>query len=179
MKRSDDHDRRAGFEALYRAHVDTVRRYCARRAREDMVEDAVAETFTILWRRLDAAPDDPRLWLLGVARRVLANQARAARRRQFLRARLAQQPERLEGPAGEGATEGIVAAVRALGKRDAEALMLVHWDGLSPAEAAIVAGCSPVAMRSRLHRARRRLMAALCEPGIVDTEEEIRCERAG
>ena len=157
-------------------HVETVRRYCARRAPDDVAEDAAAETFTILWRRLEAAPENPRLWLLGVARRVLANQGRAARRRQALRARLASEPQRVEDHAEPAAAESIVAAVRGLAHRDAEALMLVHWDGLTPAEAAVVAGCSAVAMRSRLYRARRRLTVALAEPGVVDEAKEIRCE---
>ena len=39
--------------------------------------------------------------------------------------------------------------------------MLVAWEGLAPAEAAVVVDCSPEAFRVRLHRARRRLAAAL------------------
>lgn len=44
---------------------------------------------------------------------------------------------------------------------DQELLRLVAWDGLTPAQAAQVLGCSPVAARSRLHRARNRLAAVL------------------
>lgn len=44
---------------------------------------------------------------------------------------------------------------------DREALALVAWDGLTPAKAARSLGCSPVAFRVRLHRARRRLARAL------------------
>jgi hypothetical protein len=43
---------------------------------------------------------------------------------------------------------------------------LVAWDGLAPADLAVVLGCSPVAARSRLHRARCRLAARLgIDPG--------------
>jgi RNA polymerase sigma-70 factor (ECF subfamily) len=38
---------------------------------------------------------------------------------------------------------------------------LVVWDGLSPRDAAVVAGCSGSAFRVRLHRARGRVSAQL------------------
>jgi RNA polymerase sigma-70 factor (ECF subfamily) len=68
------------FEALFRAHAGRVRSYVARRVAEGR-DDAVAETFTVAWRRLEDVPEDALPWLLGVARRVLANQGRAAQRR--------------------------------------------------------------------------------------------------
>jgi RNA polymerase sigma-70 factor (ECF subfamily) len=39
--------------------------------------------------------------------------------------------------------------------------MLVAWEGLTPTEAAESLGCSAVAYRIRLHRARKRLACAL------------------
>jgi DNA-directed RNA polymerase specialized sigma24 family protein len=39
-----------------------------------------SHTFAIAWRRLDALPADPLPWLLGVARHVIQNEARSARR---------------------------------------------------------------------------------------------------
>jgi len=44
-----------------------------------------------------------------------------------------------------------------------EAVLLVAWDGLVPADAARVAGCSRNAFDARLHRARRRLERS-CAP---------------
>jgi RNA polymerase sigma factor (sigma-70 family) len=171
-------DRSERFEALYRAHVMDVRRYCARRASRDAAEDAVAETFTVLWRRLDEAPEDTRLWLLGVARRVVANHARGARRRLALHRRLLERvAPRNEARASEGTHAAIVAAVRRLRPAEREALLLVHWDDLTPAEAAVVAGCSPVAMRSRLHRARRHLASALNTPDPAEQIEAPACQR--
>jgi RNA polymerase sigma-70 factor (ECF subfamily) len=49
--------------------------------------------------------------------------------------------------------------------RDVETLTLVTWHGLSIADAATVAGCSPRAFTVRLHRARRRLTDALRDAG--------------
>ena len=52
-------------------------------------------------------------------------------------------------------------ALAALSDTDRELLLLVAWDGLSPAEAGQVLGLSGVASRSRLHRARARAQAVL------------------
>jgi RNA polymerase sigma-70 factor (ECF subfamily) len=51
----------------------------------------------------------------------------------------------------------VLDAVRHLPHREREALHLLVWEGLSTEEAARVIGCSPNAVRIRVHRARRRL----------------------
>src|ERR1035437_11027905 len=81
-------DPAAVFERLFAAHYWAVRSYVLRRAPSAAVEDVVAETFLVAWRRLDAVRDDPLPWVFGGARRVLANQHRAGRRRGALTARL-------------------------------------------------------------------------------------------
>lgn len=52
-------------------------------------------------------------------------------------------------------------ALARLGEDDAEILRLWAWEQLEPAEIASVLGISAAASRVRLHRARRRLEAAL------------------
>jgi RNA polymerase sigma factor (sigma-70 family) len=52
-------------------------------------------------------------------------------------------------------------ALDGLSDSDRELLLLVAWEGLSHAEAAAALGISPVAARSRLHRARMRALKAL------------------
>jgi RNA polymerase sigma-70 factor (ECF subfamily) len=126
----------------------------------------VAETFLVAWRRLDKVPagEQARLWLYGVARRQLANQ----RRGQLRRARLADRL-RSELPAAVAAVRAPedqrVAAVRAalarLEEEDREILRLTSWEGLAPSEIAAVMGLPGVTVRSRLHRARKRLRAEL------------------
>lgn len=159
-----ENDRGRAFEALFDAHYWAVRAYVRRRAPEAAVEDAVSETFMVAWRRLDdiAPADDALPWLLGVARRVLANQVRADRRRGALVARLADRSTAgsdWQPPAGMD--ERLRAAVAALAPAQREALLLTAWDGLEPARAAQVAGCTPAAFRVRVHRARRRVARAL------------------
>jgi RNA polymerase sigma factor (sigma-70 family) len=155
----DGMEREARFEALFRAHLPRVRAYVARRV-ADGVEDAVAETFTVAWRRLDDVPADPLPWLLGVARRVLANQHRSARRRQSLVERLrGAPPEVVIAAEDDPRADAVRAALAALRERDREILLLVECDGLGREEVAQALGVSRAEVRVRLHRARGRFAA--------------------
>ena len=53
------------------------------------------------------------------------------------------------------------AALNALSPGERELLLLVAWEGLTPAEAGLALGLSPEAARSRLHRARKRSQSVL------------------
>jgi RNA polymerase sigma factor (sigma-70 family) len=157
----DDSER---FRALFQAHRSAVLAYARRRVDPDAAADVVAETFLVAWRRLDAVPDDALPWLYGVARKVIGNQRRAHRRSQALVDRLGSavvasstdSPERRYA-----AADALRRALAGLGERDREALRLVAWEGLDPERAAHAAGCSRAAFAVRLHRARRRLAAAM------------------
>jgi RNA polymerase sigma-70 factor (ECF subfamily) len=59
-------------------------------------------------------------------------------------------------------------ALRSLAPRDRDVLALSAWEGLRAEEIAVVVGCSPAAARVRLHRARRRLRAALAARGYPE-----------
>jgi RNA polymerase sigma-70 factor (ECF subfamily) len=164
-------DRREAFDELFNAHYWSVRAYVLRRGSAAVAEDVVAETFLVAWRRLDALGDDPLPWLLGVARRVLANQQRADRRRGALTARLqavfATQIPQWEPPAQM--SDELAVAMGRLSPAEREALLLVAWEGLDPARAARAAGCSPAAFRARLHRARRHAVAALDNAAVTSS----------
>jgi RNA polymerase sigma factor (sigma-70 family) len=155
--------RRDRFEAIYRAHHDAVRSYLLRRAEPELAQDALSETFLAAWRRLEELPRDPLPWLLGTARRSLANQRRGARRLTGLRERIAgSEPREIPDRSEQIADAELVRrALAELSERDREALMLVAWDGLDPARAAAAAGCSRATFAVRLHRARKRLDRAL------------------
>ena len=146
---------------FYRAYVEDVRAYCLRRADPALAEDAIAETFEIAWRRWADLPKQPKGWLLGVARRVLANRRRSDRRQLNVAERLAAEPALESLPAG--GEHPVLEALNRLSSLDQEVLKLAAWEELSSREAAAVVGCSPVAFRLRLHRARRRLAEALSE----------------
>jgi RNA polymerase sigma-70 factor, ECF subfamily len=132
--------------------------YAMRRVDPEEARDAVAETFTVAWRRLDKVPDgDAALpWLLVATRNVLANRRRKSR--PDLLGPEAAVRDHADDVAG---SLTLVAAFNRLSERDRETLALVAWDGLEPSEAARVAGCSGTAFGVRLHRARRRLAALL------------------
>lgn len=162
-------DRRGAFEELFSAHYWAVRAYVLRRSPAASAEDVIAETFLVAWRRLDSLGEDPLPWLFGVARRVMANQLRAERRRTALSARLhelvAGQPSHWEPPAAM--SEEMATAMGRLSAQEREALLLVAWEGLEPGRAARAAGCSNAAFRARLHRARRHVAAALAGTAVA------------
>ncbi|WP_250006744.1 RNA polymerase sigma factor [Actinoplanes sp. M2I2] len=160
---SGDSGNEERFRRVYAGNFEPLLAYAVRRV--DHPEDAadvVAETFLIAWRRGADLPggDETRLWLYGVARRVLANQHRGGRRRERLAARLR---ERLAAvvvtdPAAEASRRVTVhAALARLGEVDREVLRLTAWEGLEPREIAEVLGVSAAAVRTRLTRARSRL----------------------
>ena len=61
--------------ALYERHLPAIRAYAVRRVEPDAVDDVVAETFAIAWRKLPRV-DDPLPWLYGTARNLVLAEAR-------------------------------------------------------------------------------------------------------
>lgn len=157
-----------GFSQCWRRDAPRVAAYAGRHAPHSRVEDIVAETFTIAWRRWDDLPDPPLPWLIGTARHLLADDRRALARRQRLQERLALLAGRAEAtPDVAEAAFGRERALRALAdltEDQREALLLVAWDGLSITEAAEVLELRPGTFRVRLHRGRTALEAAQDAP---------------
>ena len=159
---------RTRFGNLYRAEARAILAYALRRTDDgEDAADVVAETFLVAWRRLGEVPlgGEGRLWLYGVARRVLANQHRAERRRTRLGERLAEslRTELATHAVPGGEAPAVLRAMAGLRPEDRELLLLVSWEELSPSEAARVLEISALAARSRIHRARRRLRALLAD----------------
>lgn len=151
-------ERRSVFEALFEEHYAAVQRAAARRVPVSLIDDVVAATFLVVWRRVDDLPDSIVPWLHGVVRRVAANERRSTARQAQLAERIGQhteassswtQPSEQEGP--------VMRAFGDLSSRDQEVLALVTWDGLTAEEAAQALGVRPGTLRVRLHRALRRL----------------------
>ncbi|HEY0240641.1 MAG TPA: sigma-70 family RNA polymerase sigma factor [Friedmanniella sp.] len=145
-------------------HDDMPRllRYAQRHVGVDEGRDVVAEVFAVAWRRWSEVPDPALPWLIGVARRVVANHQRGLRRRRQLHTRLELLHDVTQTTAGAVDPVERVDAVRrlaALSETEQEALLLVAWDGLDGAAAARVLGLTPAAFRKRLSRARAALVA--------------------
>ncbi len=175
-------DRRESEELiheLYGAHGHRVLGYAMRRgASRPDAEDLVIETFLTCWRRLDDV-DDPGLpWLLGIARRVLANQRRASGRRAELERKLFEGESLTprDAPAPD-VDHQLLHALHDLGEEDREVLLLTAWDGLSKEEAAETLGISRNTFSIRLNRARTNLRVLLEPQGAqIDlgrTEETV------
>jgi RNA polymerase sigma factor (sigma-70 family) len=157
-------DAEARFRALFERAYPALQRYARNRGLTGAdAEDLVATTLEIAWRRLSDVPlDDGLPWLYSVARNLYRNERRAKVRKAALFARLravARFAESADLATSDAAA--VRSALDGLSADDQEILRLVGWDGLSPAQAAIVLGCGPDAARARLHRARNRLAAHL------------------
>ncbi|MEU6720493.1 sigma-70 family RNA polymerase sigma factor [Nonomuraea sp. NPDC046802] len=164
-------DPESRFEGIYESSYRPLLGYALRRCPDpDDAADVVAETFLVAWRRIAEVPqgDEARLWLFGVARKVLANQRRGERRHEqrtaALREQLAASPLLAEPPAEDLTQLGRV--FRALSDDDRELLALVAWERLDPGQIAKVLGISRNATRVRLYRARKRFARGLAAAGI-------------
>lgn len=148
------------FTEVFRTFHALVTAYVRRRMLAEAAEDVVAATFVAAWRHLDTLPPDPLPWLYRAAALEIASQNRKDRRRLRLE-------ERISWTAADGSeadhAEQVVTAERwkgafaKLSEGDREILRLVAWEHLRPRQGAVVLGCSPVAFKVPLHRARRRL----------------------
>jgi RNA polymerase sigma-70 factor (ECF subfamily) len=155
------------FRALFGRCSRPLLTYALRRVREPAdAADVVAETFVVAWRRLDEIPPggEARLWLFGVARRVVANHQRGGLRRSRLadrlRAELSEHVD-LDPMAPVEIRQVVAAALARLDEDDRELLRLTSWEGLTPGEIAMVCDIPVGRARSRLHRARGRFRAEL------------------
>lgn len=127
-----------------------------------VAEDLAQEGFAAAarqWNRVSGM-DKPGAWV----RRVVANRSVSRFRRLSAERRAL---TRLGNPRVEpgldldGEIAEVWAAVRALPKRQAQAIALVYFDGMSVAEAAVVIGCSHETARTHLKRGRKALATRL------------------
>ncbi|MDQ0779524.1 RNA polymerase sigma-70 factor (ECF subfamily) [Streptomyces aurantiacus] len=175
----DGNERGERLERLFRPTYRRVTAYCLRRTGEAAAHDAVAEVYAVAWRRRRQLPADDEeavLWLLGIARRVLANQERGRRRwaRLLLRVAERSEPRPPYGGDSSGAGDDLAVALARLPVSDRELLRLAYWDDLSRAGIASVLGISVGAVDTRMHRARQRLKQHLttAHPDQAPTKEK-------
>ncbi|MEU1385955.1 MULTISPECIES: RNA polymerase sigma factor [unclassified Nonomuraea] len=161
----DETDSRQRFETTYRQTYEQILGYAIRRCSSpEDAADVVAETYVIAWRRISELPhgEAGRLWLYGVARRVLANHRRGERRRATQHAELAAEAAALYAASSpQSGPDAVGEAMDMLSGDDRELLALSVWEELDPGEIASVLGCSRNAARIRLYRARKRFAKAL------------------
>jgi len=165
MQRRRRSTREAHLERAYVANAADLLSYFGRRVQIPAdAADLLSETFVVAWRRGDRMPADPeqaRMWLFGVARRVLANAARGAVRHTDLTDKLRAHLEMLPTERVEADTLDARAALEAIPADQSELVRLVLWDGFTLGEAATVLGISESTARGRYQRARTQLRELL------------------
>jgi RNA polymerase sigma factor (sigma-70 family) len=161
------------FEAFYREHVEDVQRAVARRVGDrERAADLTAEIFLAAIdsaHRYRPRRGEPRAWLFGIARVLVASERRQRGRERIGQERLrgsvlldAEDAARMDARLDAAAqSRHLYAAMDRLSEAERAVLELVAIDELTVAEAAAAAGVRPVTARVRLHRARRKLRDAL------------------
>jgi RNA polymerase sigma-70 factor (ECF subfamily) len=174
----------AAFDEVYAAYHPRVFNFLARLTRRrDVAEDLVEEMWLRVVKNAPRLRDDTHLaaWLFTIARNLYASYCRS---RSIPFDALddagswpikASDPSPFEAAAATQLQQRVEVALATLPGRYREALLLVALEGLTPAEAAIVCGVRPEAMRQRLSRA-RGLLAKRLEverPGPIPVLKEV------
>jgi RNA polymerase sigma factor (sigma-70 family) len=155
------------FVDVVQRHEVAVHGYLTRRAGRQAADDLLAE----VWVRAFAARGgydpghaDARPWLYGIARNVLRAHWRAARPAGHVAAQAADPwddvIDRLDSAAR---ARPLMSALRDLPPGERDVLLLVAWEHLTPAQAALTLGIAQGTARSRLHRARAALRLVLAD----------------
>lgn len=159
------------FAELFDRHASTIHRYVSRRLSASAAGDIVGETFLIAFRgrrRYNVRQPDARPWLYGIASNLIGRHRRAEIRGYRALVRSGVDPvaesyvERVEARVTAQARNRELAKVLAeLPARDRDVLLLIAWADLSYEETAEALGVPVGTVRSRMHRARRRVREAL------------------
>jgi RNA polymerase sigma-70 factor (ECF subfamily) len=160
-RRATDGDGEA-FGRIFDRHRDRLYRHSLRLAVTPAdADDVVAMAFFEAWRKrasVRVVDGSVLPWLLVTATNIARNQRRSASRYRALLERLPPRAHDDRDPAEE---HEVVSHLRALPTADREILALCVIEGFSEREAAEALGVAPGTVKSRLHRARRRLAARL------------------
>ena len=151
------------FARLYGQHYRAIHGYVSRRVGSGDADEVTAEVFLVAWRRWPDAAAAGLPWLYTTAGYAISTFLRSRQRHDHAVQHLRAVARSAAGEAAEASAERVVAAraLLTLSDRDREVLLAAAWDGLSGPELAAALGCSTAAAHVRLHRARRRLDAAL------------------
>jgi RNA polymerase sigma factor (sigma-70 family) len=157
------------FTELFERHWDDLYRFCLNRA-GSAGEDIAAEAFRVAFdrrRRYDARYPDARPWLFGITANLLREHFRSARREERKHARSAALEATSPGETDLGELERqllgphLASALAGIPAGDRDALLLLAWADLDYEQIGQALDIPLGTVRSRIHRARRRLRAYL------------------
>lgn len=159
------------FAALFDRHYRKIYAYAVRRLGPGLAEDVAAETFLIAFNQrdsYDSTRPDAGPWLYGIAANLISRHARAEVRQTRALARTGvvdlfeMETDAVDGRLDAAAVRGRLAeSLAGLPATEREVLLLVAWAGLSCQDAATALNIPAGTARSRLHRARTQMRAAL------------------
>ena len=171
------------FAALYDRHAAPIHRFAGRRLGDQLADDVVGETFLAAFRRrkrYDLGRADARPWLYGIAANVIGKHRRAEVRMLRAFARTGADPvaaghaDLVDSRVCAAAVQrDLAAALAALTTGDRDVLLLVAWADLSYEETAAALGIPVGTVRSRLHRARRKVREALGGQDPTSSNQEL------
>lgn len=163
-------DSSVDVEAFVQRESGSVLDYFHRRCPNgEDAADLLGETLVVVWRRRSVIPADPlqaRMWLFGIARKVLNGNRRSHRRRAALTARLGDELAVTPGPSEDSSGEQMRLWIAELSQLDQEIITLVYWEGFTLEETAQILNAKPGTIRSRHSRARARLRAMALAAGV-------------
>ncbi|WP_198008478.1 RNA polymerase sigma factor [Leucobacter salsicius] len=165
----------AVFEELFRERYRTILRYIYQRVSDrELAEDLTSEVFYRAYEKHQAGVKIGIPWLITTSRNLVGNvyQKRVTEKAHIQRVL---HEELVNAGAWESDLEDfeLRMVLTTLKQKDALALQLTYWDGLSAPEAARVMECTVPAFWARLSRARRALRAALKDQESQTSQPQI------
>jgi RNA polymerase sigma-70 factor (ECF subfamily) len=164
------------FAAIFDRHAPHIQRYLTRRLGRQVADDLVAETFLVAFGQragYDLCRPDARPWLYGIATNLARQHQRTEIREYRLRASVGPaldhdgHADRVAAQVTAAAMHRMLAAALAeLSEGDRDVLLLIAWEDLSYDEVAEALAIPVGTVRSRLHRARRLVRAALTKEAV-------------
>lgn len=164
-----------------------LRAFIAKRvADESEVDDLLQEVFLRMHRRIDSLKDPRRIvsWLYQIARHIIVDHYRSARRRRETPSGLARDMEGIEIPVLPSIAESgrlhmeLAGCLRPMVDRLAmdyrDAVTLVELEGLTQRAAATRLGLSLSGMKSRVQRGRRQLKQMLEDCCLIQLDSRQR-----
>jgi RNA polymerase sigma factor (sigma-70 family) len=163
------------FVAIFERHFDAIHGYLVRRAGVDAGSELASEVFTAAFAqrgRYELSRADSLPWLYGIAANLLHRRRRSETRRLRAYARTAiDRATHFE--LGGQPDPALATALAALKPADREVLLLFAWADLDYEQIAEALGVPVGTVRSRLHRARRQVRAALTDEPVFKPEEAV------
>lgn len=164
-------DKASVLRELHHLHAGVLWRYAVHLTRNpSAADDIVQETLLRAWRTpriLDQDPESVRSWLFTVARNLIIDDARSARRRHEVT--VDEQPDRIVEDRTDGLFDVLLVeeALRSLSEDHRAVIVRAYFGGQNTAELAAALNIAEGTVKSRLHYGLHALRLALQERGVT------------